>query len=593
MTQNPLETLQNKFSEVEDRVNKFFSLANEAIEAKFARRILAGERAVDAAQKQVEKAQDNISKIQENIDGIQSKIDDKQREIEVRITRPIEAFQETISAIEDTINTQFDKPIAILQEESSDLANDLTLLDRAADAINQKYDAQEEALNKISEINKDLIAQEKQRISLADTLTSGDISAAAQAVQDMRQASAESASTSNLDMLKAAREAELANQRNAAGLTRLQIEDRQFAISQSIFQLEEGREVLEQRIANIKELSILPLERERELLSKQIRGYEDEIYNITNGIGVSEALNLKLANEKLDAAIKTLDTKKAELLAVEEERQKELDHLDDLKLQWTEVKGGIAAAELETINLQTEIGKAIELAKQLAAIFASMKVPGGGVTVPFIPNPDASPAANQEAADAAKAAADAAAEAAAAEAEATAAALAAAEAVAAAAAEADAIAVSLANMFNSLSTNSKVLINSANPITSQYDPRIALNAGFDPARVGMMTANPYARKSSGGMIMPKYFASGGSPRGTDVVPAMLTPGEFVMSKYAVSNYGVDKMKAINTGTYEGEKVYNYNLSVNVKSDANPDDIARVVMTQIKQIDSQRIRTQRA
>jgi hypothetical protein len=99
--------------------------------------------------------------------------------------------------------------------------------------------------------------------------------------------------------------------------------------------------------------------------------------------------------------------------------------------------------------------------------------------------------------------------------------------------------------------------------------------------------------SSGGMIKPKYFSIGGQAKGTDIVPAMLTPGEFVMSKYAVGNYGVDKMKSINNGTYEGEKVYNYNLSVNVKSDANPDDIARVVMTQIRQIDSQRIRTQRS
>ena len=101
-----------------------------------------------------------------------------------------------------------------------------------------------------------------------------------------------------------------------------------------------------------------------------------------------------------------------------------------------------------------------------------------------------------------------------------------------------------------------------------------------------------AAMSSGGMVMPKYFAIGGPARGTDTVSAMLTPGEFVMSRYAVDNYGVDKMKAINNGTYQDEKVYNYNLSINVKSDANPDDIARAVMTQIKQIDSQRIRTQR-
>jgi hypothetical protein len=99
--------------------------------------------------------------------------------------------------------------------------------------------------------------------------------------------------------------------------------------------------------------------------------------------------------------------------------------------------------------------------------------------------------------------------------------------------------------------------------------------------------------AGGGMVMPKYFAAGGYSRGTDTVPAMLSPGEFIMSKYAVNSYGLDKMKAMNSGTYKGEKVYNYNLSVNVKSDANPDDIARVVMTQIKQIDSQRVRGQRA
>ena len=95
-----------------------------------------------------------------------------------------------------------------------------------------------------------------------------------------------------------------------------------------------------------------------------------------------------------------------------------------------------------------------------------------------------------------------------------------------------------------------------------------------------------------GGVVPSYFASGGFARGTDTVPAMLTPGEFVMRKYAVENFGVDKMKAINSGTYSGESVYNYSVNVNVKSDANPDQIARSVMTQIKQIDSQRIRSNR-
>jgi TP901 family phage tail tape measure protein len=95
----------------------------------------------------------------------------------------------------------------------------------------------------------------------------------------------------------------------------------------------------------------------------------------------------------------------------------------------------------------------------------------------------------------------------------------------------------------------------------------------------------------GGML--PYKSEGGSifkPMGTDTVPAMLTPGEFVVRRRAVSNFGLDKLNAINTGTYSGESVYNYSVNVNVKSDANPDEIARNVMTQIKRIDSQRIRS---
>jgi hypothetical protein len=94
--------------------------------------------------------------------------------------------------------------------------------------------------------------------------------------------------------------------------------------------------------------------------------------------------------------------------------------------------------------------------------------------------------------------------------------------------------------------------------------------------------------SSGGFV-PKYFAVGGYARGTDTVPAMLTPGEFVMSKYAVDNYGTGTMKAINNGSQQLGSVYNYELTVNVKSDANANDIANTVMTKIKQVDSMRIR----
>jgi hypothetical protein len=103
-------------------------------------------------------------------------------------------------------------------------------------------------------------------------------------------------------------------------------------------------------------------------------------------------------------------------------------------------------------------------------------------------------------------------------------------------------------------------------------------------------ANAFGNWSMGGLI-PKYFAVGGFAKGTDTVPAMLTPGEFIMSKYAVDSYGVDTMRKINNGDSIGGSVYNntYTLTVNAKTNANPNEIAQAVMSTIKQVDDRRIR----
>ena len=113
-----------------------------------------------------------------------------------------------------------------------------------------------------------------------------------------------------------------------------------------------------------------------------------------------------------------------------------------------------------------------------------------------------------------------------------------------------------------------------------------------PKAVGRQIFEPEAAMGgyvANGKVTPKYFNVGGLARGTDIIPSMLTPGEFVMSRYAVQNYGLDKMNAINSGTYNDGSVYNYSVNVNVATDANPNDIARTVIAQIRQIDSQRIR----
>ena len=68
---------------------------------------------------------------------------------------------------------------------------------------------------------------------------------------------------------------------------------------------------------------------------------------------------------------------------------------------------------------------------------------------------------------------------------------------------------------------------------------------------GGMTGSPMGGMFSGGGGVPNWLAmSGGGnsfmkPMGTDTVPAMLSPGEFVMSKGAVDTFGSDFMEGIN------------------------------------------------
>jgi hypothetical protein len=106
----------------------------------------------------------------------------------------------------------------------------------------------------------------------------------------------------------------------------------------------------------------------------------------------------------------------------------------------------------------------------------------------------------------------------------------------------------------------------------------------------------------GGKV-PGYMKSGGFATklfsqfasGTDTVPAMLTPGEFVVKQPSVEKFGLRNLQEINrTGSLAGSggSVYNYSVNVMVKSDANPDEIARAVRKQINGLNDQTIRSNR-
>jgi TP901 family phage tail tape measure protein len=128
------------------------------------------------------------------------------------------------------------------------------------------------------------------------------------------------------------------------------------------------------------------------------------------------------------------------------------------------------------------------------------------------------------------------------------------------------------------------------------------------ALANVTSARTPVGSSSGGA---RGFATGGIV-GTDTVPAMLTPGEFVMTRAAVKRYGVSTLAAMNAGNFSmptysfagrndsvkagrqnvaniNAPVYN-SVQVHVpNSNASPDDIANKVIYKMQQLDRSRIR----
>jgi TP901 family phage tail tape measure protein len=378
----------------------------------------ATNRLIDAKQKQIDAAQREIDAIDDVIEGYQKEIDKLQRKIEIEFDRPIEELQDAIGELERQIEIDFSRPIEVLQEESSDLSNDLTLIDKAAEEVNKKYDAQAKALEKVQKVNEQIINQQKQQIGLADALTQGDISAAAQIMQDMRAANAQASAGSMTDALQAAREAEINGLRSASGMTREQIEKRQFEISQQIFALEEKREAKQLQIRNIQD-SIYKLEQGRKVILDQIRSYEDQIYqqNLLKEPIIAkikqyekEMYDLRVLQQAQEEAIQKIKEtrlkdeekllaaaekakaaaekahqeamrqaeakKQADLKAIEEKKRKEMEALDELKAKIDLQAAALALAAFQGEKLPALIKEAsrwgYELANALGSIFSGV-----------------------------------------------------------------------------------------------------------------------------------------------------------------------------------------------------------------------------
>ena len=591
---------------------------------------------------QIQTRFDNISKsMNDAVDAVNADYDAREKAVQDKINKLQSDADTAISAKEDKIKKDFDDPIKKYQDQSNVLSHDLSLIDKAAEDINKKYDLQAEALQNVLSINERISREQQQQLGLADALSSGDISAAAAAVQDIRSANAGDFGNAQMDGLNQSRENDVNALTNKDGKTRTQILEEQYILSEQIYALENNPErvLLEQQIADIKtkleadlkvakaeqdaleparqaaiaaakaatEAQLKAVEAEQAAQQAIVTALAEQDASLATQEAALIAINAELDDVETWAGLTADDWERIALAAdasaeAMEKRMKDAiaaiaestakgaksmaDILRDINALPSSKSIDIFTKEYKTVYVNTvTTNTTVDAPPTPAPTDTTTKSPGkawisdgkGGWKKPEKPPGDygwsdingwvkgyagADDAKNNDSASEENA-------------------------------RKDALAKTLLANATALAAKQKDwddLMAGVQRLRADGDNGLA-NAALNRLNIKYPGGRP-TKLSSGGFIDVARFLNGGFSVGTDTVPAMLTPGEFVMSKYAVDSYGVDRMKAINNGDSIGDSVYNYSINVNVKSDSNPDEIAKTVIAQIKGIDAQKIRGNR-
>ena len=521
--------------------------------------------------------------LETELDNNNRLIDAAQRKLEVDEeigNRTIDRINKQIEKLQNDLATGIDKQSQALDEESKKLSEDQAIIGNAVDQINKKYDEQEKALTKIYEINQDIAEQEKERVGLADAITQGDISAASQAVQSMRANAASRASSVAQELLGQARDAEIAGVRGTiTGKTADEISARQYQIDRLGYSLSVQRLAVEKQI-EAKQKEIYDIELKRQATYDVITTLEDRNYALTEQIKKADEI-LKKELEAIDAQRRKWEEAQ---LAIDiantntDAFQKKLKGAKDILTEVSKLWNDLTDTKNLKITIQ-QIEDAITGKKStppydpLSGMTTQEKDPTSGTYDPLTgkfreTKYDPLSGMTTQAKTPTSGTYD-----------------------------------PLTGKFTAPKYDplSGIVTEPKTPAAPKYDPLSGMVAGTkaseEKAPAARLSPGDFRRMESLGLsvggLVPKFFAAGGYARGTDRIPAMLTPGEFVIRKNAVDNVGVNNLNKINNGSAPGNSVYNYSVDINVaNSDASSSDIARAVIGQIKYIDSQRIRGQR-
>ena len=162
--------------------------------------------------------------------------------------------------------TAAENEIAKIRYEIDDYEASLRGVEDQEKAINKTYDEKLEALEKVRVANQKVLDQEKGKLSVAEAISRGDLAATARAAQDLRATSASGYFSSQTDALNAGRQSALDQVRGENGLSRVEIEERIEELTNNIFEIEEKTlEPAQERVRlaqveldkRIKELEVL------------------------------------------------------------------------------------------------------------------------------------------------------------------------------------------------------------------------------------------------------------------------------------------------------------------------------------------------
>jgi TP901 family phage tail tape measure protein len=427
--------------------------------------------------------------------------------------------------------TTAENEISSIEFEIDDKEAALKSIADEEEKINKKYDERIEALDEVEKANASISQQQKGQLTLADALTSGDISAAARAVQEMRAQSALGAVTKQKEAVEKSRDFELSELRSKDGKSRKQLEEEIKKLQEDIFNIEEKTLEPKRETLRLNELSLKTSIEEITVLGKTREAWEG-IQNLVDLARVKSAQFVKEMKDAIDIYAKLISSYQNQVLRT-----------DSLSTTSDQAGNSTTAIEPATAD-KSAADKAA--ADKAAADKTAEDLKRSGVFSP-------SALASQESG-----------------------------------------AIGAASIAAQMKAYSDARLDAAEKARVSAMQGVNASAATTPAKTSAQIIAERKAKYGyiyKGGIVPKYFAMGGFAKGTDTVPAMLTPGEFVMSKYAVDSYGVDNMKKINSGESVGGSVYNntYTLTVNAKTGANPNEIAQAVMSTIKKVDDRRIR----